>query len=143
LIQYQFRRYRMVKLARMQLIYVICQKPPISETKAWQCSSNNQKFEALAHYLLKVCYEHSRSRCKYLNDTKKVNTKFTRNMNFWANDVVSSAFGREITLYIPPPPFFTFLNRDRLLHYISALDFKFKRRKVLKRSVSIKERSYY
>ena len=144
-IQAAYRKYRIVKLARLQVLYVICLKSSAQNSAIWTKAPNNLKYQILSAFLIKTCYKYSRLRSKYLYDTRMVNKGFTRNFSYWAGDVISNAMGRNFTISLPPPPTFTLMSRgDELIDFITKYNnTKQHKKRGGRNSINIYDKSYY
>ena len=142
-IQCAFRKYKIVKLARMQVLYAKCVRSEINNSTAWAKAPNALKYQLLNNFIVKQATLFSKRRCKYLYDVRLVNKKFTRNFTFWENDALSNAMGRNFTISLPSPPVFSLFNKlPELMEFMNALNMQRVKRRPVKNSQPL-EKSYY
>lgn len=143
-IQCAFRKYRLIKLARLQVFYVICLKSESLCASLWPSLSNNIKYEILANFLIKTLANYSVKRCKYLYDIRMVNMKFTRNFSHWEMDALTNALGRSLTFKLPPPPkLLLYSQSQKLIEYILSETKKKMKKKALKKSLILPDKKLF
>ena len=143
-IQCAYRKYRLIKLARLQVLYVICLKSESLHLSPWPSLSNNLKYEILANFLIKALSNYSAKKCKYLYDIRMVNTKFTRNFSHWEMDALTNALGRSLKFKLPPPPkLLLYSHSHELIDYIKSETKKKIKKKVLKKSLILPDKKLF
>lgn len=143
-IQSTYRRYKLVKHARIHLLHLICLKLPFNQNSLWNNSTLSIKLEILSRFLVNQAHNYAKAKCKYFLDAKLINKGFTRNFNYWAGDAMSIAMGRTFTVKLPTPPVFKIITqKSQLIYFINSIEYKPRRRKKLKSSAGFADRSYY
>jgi hypothetical protein len=134
LIQFMYRKYRIVKKVRVQVLYNLCLNNNIFKLDAWARSSDSLKYEILNDFVINECYSYSKSKCKYLHSIKALNKSFTRDFSLWERETISNAMGRTFTISLPPAPKFTLFNKvSGLKDFINIYETKLKKNKIVKR----------
>ncbi|OMJ76734.1 hypothetical protein SteCoe_23848 [Stentor coeruleus] len=143
-IQSTYRRYKLIKNARVQLLYLICLKISFNQNSLWSNSSLSMKHEILSRFLVNQTHTFAKAKSKYFNDSKMINKGFTRNFNYWAGDAMSIAMGRTFIVKLPSPPVFKlFALKSQLIYFINSIEYKPRKRKKMKSSAGFADRSYY
>ena len=148
LIQFAYRKYKFIKIVRMQVLYAISVQGIISDNSVWIKLSNNAKYEILNQFIIKESVAYSRAKSKYIYDVRLVNQSFTRNFSYWEGDAISNAMGRNFNISLPvPPTFYLFSKINQLNDFIYSYDKKIKKNKSNKNNdktfSGFLERSWY
>ncbi|OMJ77191.1 hypothetical protein SteCoe_23266 [Stentor coeruleus] len=143
-IQNTYRRYNLVKHARIHFLHLICLKLSFKQNSLWNNSTMSMKFEILSRFLIHQIHSYAKAKCKYFLDTKATNKGFSRNFNFWAGDAMSIAMGRAFTVKLPSPPTFKLMTlKSQLINFINSIEHKPRKQKKIKSSAGFIDRSYY
>lgn len=135
-IQSCYRKYKLVKLARIQIMYIKCMKSSIRTLAIFSKSPKIYIYEIISKFILNESYKYSRSKCKYLYDIRSVNKKFTRNFSFWESEMISTSLGRNFQISLPPPPKLSlFLKTEELVEIFENLN-KTSRKLIRRRSIA-------
>lgn len=141
-IQSNFRKYRIVRTVRIQMLHNKCIGLPQSQMQAWLASSPAIKYEVLIKYYQETALKYAKAKIKYLYDISAVNKKFVRNFGLWQFESFNQASGRNFTVKLPDPPKFSLITQPlALIRFINTFDYKSRKKKGL-RSLAI-EKSYY
>jgi hypothetical protein len=141
-IQASFRRYRIIKTTRLQVLMKKINQKGFTLVHFWNSSSVNQKFDVLIRFYREEAYKYSKAKSKYMDDTSAVNKKFSRNFSFWNNDSFNQAAGRNFNFVLPDPPQFDILSKiDQLSQYINSFDYRSRKKRLLRSTHN--EKSYY